>query len=147
MPRKIKHTSFVGELYISQQSYNQLLAWAQSFNEINFICFGQGRNIKEVVRLSNTSRFPRKFANWHEEVSKTIIRTKQDEGLKALCWGHSHPYKQNDKHPSVIDIEVIKKGNIELIVFPTCNKIRAWKIAKNLKETLESEIILNCLLG
>lgn len=82
---------------------------------------------------------PRKFAECHEEVSKTIIRTKQREGKKVIAWGHSHPYRGNDQHPSKIDIEAIGEGKIELIVFPPVNKVRAWTIQKTLKQTIRSE--------
>lgn len=116
--------------------------WSQSEKEINFICFGKGKQIEEVVRLSNTSSFPKKFASWHEKVSKTIIRTKETEGKKVIAWGHSHPYKGNDQHPSKMDIKAIKKGQIELIVFPPKSEVRAWQICSTLKKTLLSEIKL-----
>lgn len=88
MPRTIKPAPFVGELQISKLNYERLLMWGQSEKEINFICFGRGNKIEEVVRLSNTSIFPKRFTSWHEKVSKSIIKTKQMEGQKAIAWGH-----------------------------------------------------------
>lgn len=145
MPRKIEQAPFIGELQISKENYERLLMWSQSYKEINFICFGRDKRIEEVVRLSNTSRFPKKFANWHENVSKSIVRTKKIEGKKVIAWGHSHPYKGNDQHPSKMDIEAINKGQIELIVFPPIHMIRGWKISKTLPKTLKAEVLIRII--
>lgn len=144
MAKRIKQTTFIGELWISKENYEQLLAWAQTLREINFIAFGKGRKILEVVRLTNTSRYPFKYACWNEKVSNDLIKEKKRQGFKKICTGHSHPRKANNQHPSLMDIDAVRKGCIELIVFPPKNEIRAWKIQHSLHKTLQSEIKINC---
>jgi proteasome lid subunit RPN8/RPN11 len=142
MPRETRSFTYVGELLISRQNYDQLLTWAQSLNEINFICFGRGKVIQQIERLPNTSRYPWKYASYNEGVQRKTIKLKEKEGLKVLATGHSHPRKCHNQHPSRMDIEAIKNGKIEIIVFPPINKVRAWKISKNLQSTLDSEVQL-----
>lgn len=140
MPRKAQQTVFIDELTISKENYDRLLMWGMSLKEINFICFGKGKHIEEVVRLSNTARKPKKFASWHEKVSEEIIKSKRLEGKKVIAWGHSHPNRSDDQHPSLQDIQVISKEKIELIVFSPVKKIKAWKIGSSIRNTLTSEI-------
>lgn len=145
MPREAKQTAFIDELTISKENYDRLLMWGMSLKEINFICFGKGKHIEEVVRLSNTARRPKQFASWHEKVSEDIIKAKQLEGKKVIASGHSHPNKWDDQHPSEMDIAVIPKGQIELIVFPIEQKIGAWQIRRNTEQTLGSKINLKLI--
>ena len=140
MPRKAQQTAFIDELTISKENYDRLLMWGMSLKEINFICFGKGKHIEEVVRLSNTARKPKKFASWHEKVSEDIIKGKRLEGKKVIAWGHSHPNKWDDQHPSEMDIEVIPEGKIEMIIFPTEREVRAWRILSSIRKTLKSEL-------
>lgn len=142
MPKNIRESSYIRSIYISQKNYDRLLMWSLSEKEINFICFGKGNQILEVVRLANTASSPKRFACWHEKVSRDIVRTRKLEGKKVIAWGHSHPDKGNDQHPSKTDIEAISKGKVEIIVFPPTQSIRAWKIQKTLTGTLNSEILI-----
>ena len=142
---KVESPTYIGEIEISKKNFVRLLMWSQSEKEINFICFGNGKRIEEVVRLRNTSLSPRKFAEWHEKVSKSIVRTMKSEGKKVIATGHSHPNRWNDQHPSKPDIEAIEEGQIELIVFPPTQSVRAWRIRKNLRMTLKSEVKLKVL--
>lgn len=144
MPRKAQQTAFIDELTISRENYDRLLMWGMSLKEINFICFGKGKHIGEVVRLSNTARKPKQFATWHEKVSENVIRTKELEGRKVIAWGHSHPNKRDDQHPSEVDINVIPNGQIELIIFPQKLKACAWIIKHTKELTIKSEIKIIC---
>ncbi len=142
MSREIKAVTYVGELFISKHDYNRLLSWGQSENEINAICFGNGKIIENVTRLRNISHFPKNYCLDSESERKALIKEKKKSGQIILAGAHSHPSKHHNHYPSVIDVKYIKKGSIELIVFPHRNSIRAWRIASSVKATLLSEIEL-----
>lgn len=142
MSKRTSRNPFVDELYISTEDYDRILMWSQSEKEINFICFGNDKTIKKVVRLSNIARFPQTHALWSENESKTLISEKKKEGLLVLAWGHSHPKASHPQHPSSIDVQCINNGKIELIAFPSQLKINGWIIQKNLNATLEHQISL-----
>lgn len=142
MSKRTSRNPFVDEFYISKEDYDRILMWSQSEKEINFICFGNDKTIKKVVRLSNIARFPQTHALWSENESKTLIREKKKEGLLVLAWGHSHPKASHPQHPSSIDVKYIETGMVELIAFSTSSKIGAWKISSNLRLTLINEVKL-----
>lgn len=142
MSKKTQNFIRVSELFISLENINRILMWSQSNKEINYICFGKGKFIENVYRLSNTSRIPENYSCWNESESKALIKEKKKSGQIVLAWGHSHPKKYHEQHPSLVDIKYIKKGAVELIAFPNKNLIKAWVIGSSLKETLNSEVQL-----
>lgn len=140
MHGKTKDKPFISELYIHQESYDQIKMWAMSKNEINFICFGYGKVIENVYRLSNISRLPESYSCWNSKEMKLLVKEKKKLHQTVLAYGHSHPKKSHEKHPSLIDIKYIKLGSIELIAFPLLDEVGAWKIFKSINKTLSSEI-------
>lgn len=142
MSSKFKKSNYVGELFISKENYQRLLMWGMSKKEVQFICFGKGNFIENVVRQSNISPDPENYVCWHEKQRKLLIKEKKLPHQKIIAFGHSHPKKSHDQHPSLVDIKFIPKGNIELIIFPNQKKVRAWKIKKNINLTLEHEFKL-----
>lgn len=145
MPRKAKAITYVDELFISEENYNRILAWGQSENEINIICFGNGKVIENVTRLRNISRVPKNYCLDSKIERKALIKEKKNSGQVVLASGHSHPSRHHDQHPSKADVKYIKEGTIELIVFPHRKYVQAWKIRTTVEDTLKSEVKLSFL--
>lgn len=129
---------------ISARDYERILMWSQSKKEIIFICFGKGNSIEIVERLVNISSSPSNHASWSYNQSKPMIKLHQKH-LKIIAFGHSHPSKGHNRHPSNLDVENTRKGSIELIAFPHEGIVRAWIIGKSVAQTKQQEISLEVI--
>ena len=145
MFKKSQNNTYIGKLAISKENYDRILMWSQSMKEINFICFGKGKVIENVYRLSNISNLPENYSYISDYENEMLIKEKKKQGQIIMARGHSHPKKSHARHPSKDDVKYIRKGTIELIAFPGCSIVKAWKIEKSVKQTKKSEIILNIL--
>lgn len=143
MSNKFKKSNYVGELFISKENYQRLLMWGMSKKEVQFICFGKGNLIENVVRLSNISPDPENYVCWHEKQRKLLLKEKKLPHQKIIAFGHSHPKKSHDQHPSLLDIDYAERNQIELIIFPYRKTIEGWKIQNNLSLTLQHKILLH----
>ncbi|MGE3611724.1 MAG: hypothetical protein AB7I27_19190 [Bacteriovoracaceae bacterium] len=132
-------------LYISRDDYERILMWSQSQKEILFVCLGTKNSIKKVVRLGNYARDPKNYSFWSDFAFKWSVNRHKIACQKIIAYGHSHPSKRHDAHPSRVDLKFSTIGEIELIAFPAKNEVRAWKLGSNIKATLRKEIILKIL--
>lgn len=128
------------KLRIKRSEYDKILMWSLSTLEIAYICFGASQTITKVVRLCNISRSPKNFVCWNENQSKTLIKQVKKSGFSVVAYGHSHPSKHHDRHPSVFDIKYSKLNSIELIAFPDEGVIRGWVIKNTVQRTRKNEI-------
>lgn len=133
MPKRTRRNSAIKTLYITKKCHQRLLMWAQSRNEINFICGGLGARILHVERIRNISVAARNFAEWNNYEYKQAKLKINSLGFKIIAEGHSHPASWHNQGPSKIDIHYIKAGSIELIVFPVLKKMGAWIMQKRVK--------------
>lgn len=139
MPKRTRRNSAIKTLYITKDCHRRLLMWAQSRNEINFICGGHGNEILHVERIRNISVASRNFAEWNNIEYKQVKLKIKSLGYKIIAKGHSHPQAFHNEHPSSFDVHLIPTGQIELIVFPNKQLIRAWMISNSMKKTLHCE--------
>lgn len=128
------------EIKITAKAYNTILRWAQSQREIGFICAGRKNIVTHVFRIKNIDKESRIAFIPHAGQERAIRSAVKTNGMAVLSAGHSHPHVKDTAKPSRGDCEFIRQGSLEIIVAPSKNEVRCWRMNKRRSKTLKQEV-------
>lgn len=135
------------ELKITAKAYRTILRWAQSNREIGFLCGGKTEVVTHVFRIKNIDKESRVAFVPHFGQERDIRRAIKTNGLSVLSAGHSHPHPKDTPKPSFGDCAFIRQGSLEIIVAPSKNEVRCWRMNKSRFKTLKQEVPIKIIGG
>jgi proteasome lid subunit RPN8/RPN11 len=130
----------LSELKITAKAYKTILRWAQSQREIGFICAGRKNIVTHVYRIKNIDSESRIAFIPHAGQERAIRSAVKTNGMSVLSAGHSHPNQKDTPMPSRADCEFIRQGFLEIIIAPSKNEVRCWRMNKSRSKTLKQEV-------
>lgn len=125
MPKKLQSETLI----IKKSVYRKALRYAMSLNEVGFLFFGKDNLITVVVRVRNTHNDKANRFSWDKENYRNLIKLYRSQKYNLIAEGHSHSKSNHLKRPSKADLNYFKAG-LHIIVFPTDNKLKCWRINK-----------------